>query len=122
VNRRSVFVTAATVALLGAVAVVMTISTADIYTPPPVAYELSADRSQVTVAYCGGSGDTIASQTLREDERSVVVGVRFRRYQGFQNGAVQKVGYTLGSPLAGRVVRGENGALVPAGSQFLCAG
>jgi len=122
-NRRSgIFIAAAAVAVVGAVAVVIAISTANTYTPPPVAYELSADGTHVTVAYCGSSGDTIASQTLREDERSVVVGVRLRQYQGFRNGTVQKVGYTLRSALSSRILQGENGSVVPAGSQFLCPG
>jgi hypothetical protein len=113
---------AAAVAVVGAVAVVMAMSTSNTFTPRPEAYELSADGIQVTVAYCGSTGDTIASQTLREDERSVVVGVRLRQHEGFRNVTVVRVGYTLRSALSSRVVQGENGTAIPAGSQFLCSG
>jgi hypothetical protein len=123
VNRRLVILAAsAAVAVIGAVVIAMAMSNANTYTPRPEAYELSADGIHVTVAYCGSTGDTFASQTLREDERSVVVGVRLRQYQGFQNGTVLRVGYTLRSTLSSRVVQGENGTVVPAGAQFLCPG
>lgn len=115
-------VAAASVAVVGAVVVAMGLFTANTYTPRPEAYELSADGLHVTVAYCGSTGDTVVSQTLREDEHSVVVGVRLKQFQGFRYGTVQKVGYTLRSVLSSRIVEGENGVAVSAGSQFLCPG
>jgi hypothetical protein len=95
----------------------------DTYAPRAEGYELSANSREVTVAFCGGTADTVDARTLREDERRVVVGIRLRMHRDqFEYGTVHRITFPLRTELGGRVVQDEGGLPVPQGSQFLCPG
>lgn len=116
------FVGVGVIVTLSLVGVATYVSPADTYVPRPEAYEVSGDSRQVTVAFCGGNGETVSAQDLREEGQDVVVGIRLRRYEGFQQGGVHRVTFTLRAPLGDRVVRGESGTAVLRTSQFVCPG
>jgi hypothetical protein len=120
---RIAFAILLTVAAAAAIGIAVYLSTSDTYVARPQGYELSADALHITVAFCGSNADTIAAQTVREDDRSVAVGIRLRQTRGvFQSGAVHKVTFALTAPLGSRVVTDDGGTAVPPGSQFLCPG
>jgi hypothetical protein len=123
-NRRATILAAAVaVAGVGGIAVAVYMPIWDTYTPRPETYEVSADGAHITVAFCGSNADTIATQAIREDDRSVIVGVRLRQNRKvFQHGTSLKVTFALQGPLLSRVVRDEGGTPVPSGSQYLCPG
>ena len=98
-------------------------STWDTYAPRAEGYELSANSREITVAFCGGTADTVDARTLREDERMVVVGIRLRMHRDqFEHGTVHRIVFPLKTELGGRVVQDEGGIAVPQSSQFLCPG
>ncbi len=95
----------------------------DTYAPRPEAFALSADERGVMVAYCGSTADTVVTRSVREDDRMVVVGVRFRhRREQFQNGTVVKVTFALNAPLGSRTMQDDAGIAISAGRNYLCPG
>jgi hypothetical protein len=95
----------------------------DTYTPRAEGYDLSANSREITVAFCGGTADSVDSRTFREDERRVVVGIRLRMHRDqFEHGTVHRVVFPLRTELDGRVVQDEGGNPVPQSSPFLCPG
>lgn len=95
----------------------------DTYAPRPEAFELSADGRRVMVAYCGSTADTVVTQSVREDDRAVVVGVRFRHpREQFQHGTVVKVTVALNAPLGSRTLQDDAGIAISPGRNYLCPG
>jgi len=98
-------------------------STWDTYAPRAEGYERSANSREITVAFCGGTADTVDARTLREDERTVVVGIRLRMHRDqFEHGTVHRIVFPLTTELGERVVHDEQRSAVPQSSQFLCPG
>jgi hypothetical protein len=95
----------------------------DTYEPRAEGYELSANAREITVAFCGGTAETLDARTLREDERSVVVGIRLRVHRDqFGHGTVHRINFPLMTELGSRVVRDQRGNAVSQSQQFLCPG
>jgi hypothetical protein len=93
------------------------------YTLRPETFELSADAREITVAYCGSTADRIATQSVREDDHAVTVGVRMRRERDvFQNGTAVKVTFPLRAPLGSRMVQDDGGTPIASGRQYICPG
>jgi hypothetical protein len=95
----------------------------DTYAPRPEAFELLADGREVMIAYCGSTADFVVTHSVREDDRTVVVGARFRRRpEEFQNGTVVKVTFALNAPLGSRTLQDDAGTAISSGRQYLCPG
>ncbi len=91
--------------------------------PAAVAYQPVTDPRQVDVVFCGRTGDLLSERVLREDGRSVVVGVQMRLpVNTFYSGRAFTIRFQLNSPLGDRVIRDEHGIEVPKTSDFLCPG
>ena len=126
VSRRTTIVVLA-IAAIGLIAVVLYYAVwapnQDTYAPRPEAFELSADGRGVMAAYCGSTADAVVTQSVREDDRTVVVDVRFRhRREQFQNGTVVKVTFALNAPLGSRTVQDAAGIAISSGRNYLCPG
>jgi hypothetical protein len=121
-RRIGVLLAGVAIVVVAAIALVVYLSSRDIYTPRPEAYDLSSDGRQITVAFCGSNADTIDAQTLQENDRSVVVGIRLRQNRNvFQHGTAHTVTFTLKASLGNRIVRDGNGTPIRSG-QYVCPG